>query len=283
MTAFRAINGIGLGIVQPLLFSLVADKSSVYGRGKAPSVDGSSTKNGWSKPVDEKNRPNWLTFFCETSFFAEFVGFSVFCQAFGFLLSTGSLGQTAFTAFATSVAPLQIGPMAGWQFALHLGVNLAIISTTQNMIESNTTMHFQIFSCPLYCAFVTGSVWTFSWVRLEDYRISTNHSGLWAVAYNVLTDSLCSPQDRNCDSQCIGWCTSGPFRHWHPAGWAAQYAADCHSGDTQAGKLDSQVTIWNDFMSSRFFLGGGQNFHLFTCIVCIKCLVEIEEMEIWTD
>lgn len=35
MTAFRAINGIGLGIVQPLLFSLVADKSSVYGRGKA--------------------------------------------------------------------------------------------------------------------------------------------------------------------------------------------------------------------------------------------------------
>ncbi len=120
MTAFRAINGIGLGIVQPLLFSLVADKSSVYGRGNAPSVDGSSTKNGWSKSVDEKNRPNWLTFFCETSFFAEFVGFSVFCQAFGFLLSTGSLGQTAFTAFATSVAPLQIGPMAGWQFALHL-------------------------------------------------------------------------------------------------------------------------------------------------------------------
>eukprot|EP00434_Breviolum_minutum_P018075 symbB.v1.2.015942.t1/scaffold1203.1/size131588/9 len=79
MTAFRAINGIGLGIVQPLLFSLVADKSSVYGRGKA----------------------------------------------FGFLLSTGSLGQTAFTAFATSVAPLQIGPMAGWQFALSV---IAILS-----------------------------------------------------------------------------------------------------------------------------------------------------------
>jgi len=39
MTAFRAINGIGLGIVQPLLFSLVADKSSVYGRGKA-GLDG---------------------------------------------------------------------------------------------------------------------------------------------------------------------------------------------------------------------------------------------------
>ena len=39
MTAFRAVNGIGLGIVQPLLFSLVADKSSVYGRGKA-GLDG---------------------------------------------------------------------------------------------------------------------------------------------------------------------------------------------------------------------------------------------------
>ena len=41
-------------------------------------------------------------------------------EAFGFLLSTGSLGQTAFTAFATSLAPLQMGPVAGWQFALTL-------------------------------------------------------------------------------------------------------------------------------------------------------------------
>lgn len=81
MTAFRAINGIGLGIVQPLLFSLVADKSSVYGRGKA----------------------------------------------FGFLLSTGSLGQTAFTAFATSVAPLEIGPIAGWQFALTVIATLSAL------------------------------------------------------------------------------------------------------------------------------------------------------------
>lgn len=39
MIFFRAVNGVGLGIVQPLLFSLVADKSSVYGRGKA-----------WSQP-----------------------------------------------------------------------------------------------------------------------------------------------------------------------------------------------------------------------------------------
>ncbi|CAJ1389728.1 unnamed protein product [Effrenium voratum] len=35
MSLFRAANGVGLGIVQPLLFSLVADKSCVYGRGKA--------------------------------------------------------------------------------------------------------------------------------------------------------------------------------------------------------------------------------------------------------
>ncbi|CAK9068700.1 unnamed protein product [Durusdinium trenchii] len=81
MTGFRALNGVGLGIVQPLLFSLVADKSSVYGRGKA----------------------------------------------FGFLLSTGSLGQTAFTAFATSIAPLQIGAIAGWQFALTIIASLSVL------------------------------------------------------------------------------------------------------------------------------------------------------------
>ena len=39
MFVFRAVNGIGLGIVQPLLFSLVADKSSVYGRGKARDLN----------------------------------------------------------------------------------------------------------------------------------------------------------------------------------------------------------------------------------------------------
>ena len=50
----------------------------------------------------------------------------IFIQAFGFLLSTGSLGQTAFTAFATSVAPLEIGPIAGWQFALTLGAYLCV-------------------------------------------------------------------------------------------------------------------------------------------------------------
>ena len=35
MILFRAVNGIGLGVVQPLLFSLVADKSSANGRGQA--------------------------------------------------------------------------------------------------------------------------------------------------------------------------------------------------------------------------------------------------------
>jgi len=35
MIFFRALNGVGLGIVQPLLFSLVADKSDARGRGKA--------------------------------------------------------------------------------------------------------------------------------------------------------------------------------------------------------------------------------------------------------
>lgn len=35
MIFFRALNGVGLGIVQPLLFSLVADKSEAHGRGKA--------------------------------------------------------------------------------------------------------------------------------------------------------------------------------------------------------------------------------------------------------
>ena len=32
----------------------------------------------------------------------------------------GNLGQTAFTAFATAIAPLQLGPVAGWQYALIL-------------------------------------------------------------------------------------------------------------------------------------------------------------------
>ena len=71
MTLFRAVNGIGLGIVQPLFFSLVADKSSTYGRGKA----------------------------------------------FGGLIFTGQLGQTAFATFAT-VAGKQVASIAGWQFAL---------------------------------------------------------------------------------------------------------------------------------------------------------------------
>ncbi|CAJ1379495.1 unnamed protein product [Effrenium voratum] len=79
MTIFRAVNGIGLGIVQPLLFSLVADKSGIYGRGKA----------------------------------------------FGCLIFTGQLGQTAFTAFATTVASTQVGSIAGWQFALLV---IAIVS-----------------------------------------------------------------------------------------------------------------------------------------------------------
>mmetsp|Transcript_7897 Transcript_7897/g.14342 ORF Transcript_7897/g.14342 Transcript_7897/m.14342 type:complete len:478 (+) Transcript_7897:77-1510(+) len=35
MIVFRAVNGIGLGVVQPLLFSLVADKSDERGRGRA--------------------------------------------------------------------------------------------------------------------------------------------------------------------------------------------------------------------------------------------------------
>ena len=35
MIFFRALNGVGLGIVQPLLMSLVADKSHASGRGKA--------------------------------------------------------------------------------------------------------------------------------------------------------------------------------------------------------------------------------------------------------
>lgn len=39
-------------------------------------------------------------------------------KAFGFLICTGKLGQTAFTAFATSVAPIHIAGLQGWQFAL---------------------------------------------------------------------------------------------------------------------------------------------------------------------
>lgn len=74
MIIFRAVNGVGLGIVQPLLFSLIADKSGASGRGRA----------------------------------------------FGFLLCTGNLGQTAFTACATAIAPLQLGGVAGWQCALIL-------------------------------------------------------------------------------------------------------------------------------------------------------------------
>ena len=35
MIIFRAVNGVGLGIVQPLLFSLIADKSGASGRGRA--------------------------------------------------------------------------------------------------------------------------------------------------------------------------------------------------------------------------------------------------------
>lgn len=35
MIVFRAANGIGLGMVQPLLFSLVADKTGANGRGRA--------------------------------------------------------------------------------------------------------------------------------------------------------------------------------------------------------------------------------------------------------
>lgn len=35
MIVFRAVNGIGLGMVQPLLFSLVADKTGANGRGRA--------------------------------------------------------------------------------------------------------------------------------------------------------------------------------------------------------------------------------------------------------
>ena len=69
MTIFRAVNGIGLGIVQPLLFSLVADKSCIHGRGKA----------------------------------------------FGCLIFTGQLGQTAFTAFATTVGSTEVGSILGWQ------------------------------------------------------------------------------------------------------------------------------------------------------------------------
>ena len=159
MTAFRAINGIGLGIVQPLLFSLVADKSSVYGRGKAPSVDGSSTKNGWSKSVDEKNRPNWLTFFCETSFFAEFVGFRFSARLLDFCSPLEVWDRQLSQRLPLPSHPYRLGQwLDGNLHCTSAGVNLAIISTTQNMIESNTTMHFQIFSCPLYCAFVTGSV-----------------------------------------------------------------------------------------------------------------------------
>ena len=37
-----------------------------------------------------------------------------------FELSTGNLGQTVFTAFATSIAPWQFGPLLGWQLALVL-------------------------------------------------------------------------------------------------------------------------------------------------------------------
>lgn len=33
---------------------------------------------------------------------------------------SGNLGQTAFTALATSIAPLRFGSVAGWQFALIL-------------------------------------------------------------------------------------------------------------------------------------------------------------------
>jgi len=72
MTFWRAVNGIGLGLVLPLLYSLVADKSSVQGRGRA----------------------------------------------FGILYFTGNVGQTIFTAGATSIAEYQIAGMAGWQFAL---------------------------------------------------------------------------------------------------------------------------------------------------------------------
>eukprot|EP00441_Pelagodinium_beii_P047714 CAMPEP_0197625788 /NCGR_PEP_ID=MMETSP1338-20131121/5045_1 /TAXON_ID=43686 ORGANISM="Pelagodinium beii, Strain RCC1491" /NCGR_SAMPLE_ID=MMETSP1338 /ASSEMBLY_ACC=CAM_ASM_000754 /LENGTH=491 /DNA_ID=CAMNT_0043196275 /DNA_START=8 /DNA_END=1483 /DNA_ORIENTATION=- len=85
MAFWRAVNGIGLGLVQPLLLSLIADKSSVARRGKA----------------------------------------------FGVLQFTGMMGQTIFTAAATSIAGYQIAGMAGWQFAL---VVVALISAIVGLL-----------------------------------------------------------------------------------------------------------------------------------------------------
>lgn len=57
MIFFRAVNGVGLGIVQPLLFSLVADKSSVYGRGKAwLAPQGPTVRSCWDGDSDGPTR-----------------------------------------------------------------------------------------------------------------------------------------------------------------------------------------------------------------------------------
>ena len=83
-------------------------------------------------------------------------------EAFGFLLSTGQLGQTAFTAFATSIAPAEIGSLYGWQFALLLWEKLK----SKNECRSE---------CHSYLYLNLSKIIVYSYIHLFIYVLNTHY------------------------------------------------------------------------------------------------------------